>query len=410
MEHIYSSIDIGSDTIKLVVCSYNNNHLNLLSAVNTPAKGIKRGLIVNPRLASECIKNAFDETEQMLGIRINKVIASVPSYFADYTVINGSTKVDEVVTNKNIVDTFKMGIKKEILPDREFVNVVPMNFVLDGSTVLKDPKGKRASNLEARAIMVTSPKKNVYSVVSILENLGIEIVDISTSSIGDVYSFKNDKILSNAGIMVNIGAQTTTISLYNKGVPLLAKVINVGGIDIDKEIAYTYKVSMDEAKKIKEKFALAYYKNADVNNVYEVHNFEKKKLKIIQPDVSKIVNSKLEEILENVKEEINSLTNKLLGYIIITGGVSNLEDIEYLVQKVFIRNVSIGQIKLIGARNNKYSTAIGNIMYFIETLKLKGRDYTMVSRNDMEILKEPDMVKNEKDTMIDKVFGYFFGE
>lgn len=410
MEHIYSSIDIGSDTIKLVVCNYNNNHLNLLSAVNVEAKGIKRGLIVNPRLASESIKNAFDETEQMLGIRINKVIASVPSYFADYTVINGSVKTDGVVTNKDIVDTFKQGIKKGILPDREFINVVPIDFALDDSIIVKDPKGKNASKLDARAVMVTSPKKNVYSVASILENMKVEIVDISTSSIGDIYSFKDGKISSLSGAVVNIGAQTTVVSIYNKGVPFLTKVINLGGLDIDKEIAYAYKVSMQEAKKIKEKFALAYYKNADVNNVYEVHNFEKKKVKINQLEVSKIVNTKLEEILENVKEEINSLTNKLLGYIIITGGVSNLEDIEYLVQKVFSQNVSIGQIKLLGARNNKYSTAIGNIMYFIETLKLKGQDYTMVSRNDMEILKEPDMAENEKDTMLDKVFGYFFGE
>ena len=60
MEHVYSSIDIGSDTIKLVVCELYKNHLNLLAATSTPAKGIKRGLIVDPKLAKEAIKNAFD--------------------------------------------------------------------------------------------------------------------------------------------------------------------------------------------------------------------------------------------------------------------------------------------------------------------------------------------------------------
>lgn len=411
MEHIYSSIDIGSDTIKLVVCSYYNNRLNLLAATNTPAKGIKRGLIVEPKLASESIKSAFDEIYEMLGIHIDKVIASVPSYFADYTIINGIININgEVVSNKDIVDVYKCGIRKEILPDKEFVNIVPIDFKIDGNKVVKDPKNISGEKLEARAMMVTTPKKNVYSVASILEALNKEVVDISTTGIGDIYSFKNEKIDTSSGIVVNIGAQTTCISFYNRGIPYLTKVINMGGVDIDKEVAYVYKVSMLEAKKIKEKFALAYYKNSDINHIYECSNFEKKKIQINQLEVSKIVNLKLEELFEKIKEEIIDLTNKEPGYIIITGGVSNLEDIEYLINKTFSSNTSIGQIKLIGARNNKYSTAIGNIMYFVETLKLKGRDYTMVSRRDVENLQEPNEANSENDTMLDKVFGYFFGE
>ena len=413
MEHVYSSIDIGSDTIKLVVCELYKNHLNLLAATNTPAKGIKRGLIVDPKLAKEAIKNAFDEVEDMLGIRINKVIASVPNYFAEYTIINGQIEIaDNIVTNKDIVEAYKEGIRKSIQPNMEFVNIVPIDFKLNGKTIMKDPKGFPGQTLEARAMMITTPKKNVYSVVSLLESMNIEVVDISTSAIGDLYSFKNKTIDSSVGAMVNIGAGTTCISIYNRGIPINTSVINVGGLDIDKDLAYAYKVSTPDAKKIKEKFALAYQKNADVHNVYEVTNFEKKKIKINQLEVSKIVNTSLNKILEKIKEEISDLTNNEVKYIIITGGISNLEEIEYLFHRTLGAKVNIGKIKLLGARNNKYSTAIGNIIYFIETLKLKGQEYTMISRDDMEVLSTPNkhLVSTSEDTMLGKVFGYFFGE
>ena len=62
-------------------------------------------------------------------------------------------------------------------------------------------------------------------------------------------------------------------------------------------------------------------------------------------------------------------------------------------------NQYIGNIKLIGARDNKYSTALGNIIYFIGTLKLKGEDYTMMSKRDMEILSSPGRIVNNENTM-----------
>ena len=413
MEHIYSSIDIGSDTIKLVVCQLYKEHLNLLAATSVPAEGIKRGLITEPKSAQASIKKAFDDVQDMLGIQIKKVIASVPNYFAEYTLINGQTAIaDNIVTNKDIVAAYKDGIRKNISVNMEFVNIVPIDFKINKKTIMKDTKGFPGQTLEARAMMVTTPKKNVYSVVSLLESMGIEVVDISTSTISDVYSFKNKVIDSSVGALVNIGAGTSTVSIYNRGIPINTSVINQGGLDIDKDLAYAYKISTPEARKIKEQFALAYPKNADVHNVYEVTNFEKKKIKINQLEVSKIVNTSLNKIIERIKEEINELTNNEVKYIIITGGISNLEDIEYLFHRTLGAKVNIGKIKLLGARNNKYSTAIGNIIYFIESLKLKGQEYTMISLDDIDVLTTPNkhLVSTSEDTMLGKVFGYFFGE
>ena len=83
-------------------------------------------------------------------------------------------------------------------------------------------------------------------------------------------------------------------------------------------------------------------------------------------------------------------------------------DFEYCVHDTLPSVASKAKVKLIGVRNNKYSTAIGNII-FLNTLKLKGMDYSMLSEDDMDELSSPRENTND-DTMLGKVFGYFFGE
>lgn len=413
MEHVYSSIDIGTDTIKIVVCELHKNHLNLLAACSTEAKGIKKGLVVNPTEARESIKKAFKEIEDMLGIEIKKVIASVPSYNAEYKIIKGQTEVSgDIITSKDMSNAYKNGVKNAIKPDYEFVTLAPIDFKINDKTIMKDPKDFPGDTLMGRAMCVMTPKKNLYSVASILESLGIEIVEVSVTSIGDVNSFRNKEVDTSVGSIINIGAETTTISLYNKGIPVNTKIVSMGGSDIDKDIAYMYKIDISEAKKIKEKFALASKRNSNPKDEYSVIDLNGNEIKINQKEVSEIVMYRVEEILTLAKNEINLLTNRPIQYIILTGGVSNLLDFETMAQDIFGSKAYVGDIKLIGIRNNKYSTALGNIIYFIGTLKLKGRNYTMLSQRDMEILSSPNkhFVNTTDETMLGKVFGYFFGE
>ena len=410
MEHVYASIDIGSDSIKVVVCELFRGHLNLLAATSVPSKGVKKGLIIEPNLAKEAIIKALKEAEAMLGVRIKKIIATVPCHFSDYKLIKGECKIaGDLISGNDMINSYKDGIKKELSPTEEFVTVVPIDFKINGKTVIKDPKNFPGQTLMGRAMMVTTPKKNVYSVASVIESIGVELADISTGSIGDINCFKTKEIDDSISAIINIGGDVTTVSLYNKGIPVSTKIIGAGGKDIDKDLSYMYRISSDDAKIIKENFALAHKKNASKNEYYEVKDIEGKMIKISQLSASEIANSRINEILNAAKKELEGLTNKQIQYIIITGGISNMIDFEYCLNDTMI-SAQKGSVKLVGLRNNKYSTAIGNIIYFLNTLKLKGMDYTMLSEDDMEKLSSPNKSVNNDETVLGKVFGYFFGE
>ncbi len=410
MEHVYASIDLGSDSIKLVVCDLYQNHLNLLAATSTPSRGIKKGLIIEPELAKKSIRLAFKQVEDMLGVRIKKVIANIPNHMAEYKIIKGESDIlGDLITSHDMMNSYKAGIKANLMPNEEFITVVPIDFKINGKTVMKDPKGFPGKKLMGRAMMVTTPKKNVYSVASIIESLGIEIVDISVGSIGDINCFRNSDLDKSISAVINVGSDITTVSLYNKSIPVSTKIIGAGGSDIDRDLAYMYKIDVEEARKLKENFALAHKRNADVHDIYETVNMDNVKIKINQKAASEVVMSRINEILTLAKNELEDLTNKPIQYIIITGGMSNMLDFEYCVHDTLPSVASKAKVKLIGVRNNKYSTAIGNIIYFLNTLKLKGMDYSMLSEDDMDELSSPRENTND-DTMLGKVFGYFFGE
>ena len=410
MEHVYASIDLGSDSIKLVVCDLYQNHLNLLAATSMPSRGIKKGLITEPELAKKSIQLAFKQVEEMLGIRIKKVIANIPNHMAEYKIIKGECDIPgDLITSRDMMNSYKAGIRSNLMPNEEFVTVVPIDFKINGKTVMKDPKGFPGKKLMGRAMMVTTPKKNVYSVASIIESLGIEIVDISVGSIGDINCFRNSDLDKSISAVINVGSDITAVSLYNKSIPVSTKIIGAGGRDIDRDLAYMYKIDVEEARKLKENFALAYKRNADVHDIYETVNMDNVKIKINQQAASEVVMSRINEILTLAKNELEDLTNKPIQYIIVTGGTSNMLDFEYCVHDTLPSVASKAKVKLIGVRNNKYSTAIGNIIYFLNTLKLKGMDYSMLSEDDMDELSSPRENTND-DTMLGKVFGYFFGQ
>lgn len=410
MKHVYTSVDIGSDTIKVVVCELYNGKLNLLAASSVKSKGIRKGLITDTNEASDSLKKAINEVESMLGIKIKNVIASIPSYFAEFTMIQGSINInsdDHVVTGKDVIDVLQAAMHTKNLNKKEMVTIIPIDFRVDDKESVKNPKGLVGNTLSARGVMVTTPRKNIFSVINLFSDIGVEVVDISLNCIGDINSFRTPSLEGKVGAVINIGCETTEVSLYNKGIVVKNSMIQMGGKKIDNDIAYMYKISNLDANKLKERFALAHKKNASASEFYELSD----NFKINQLEISEIAMATVEEILELAKKEINALAGKEIEYIIITGGTSNMVGFDLVADEVFGKNTVVGSLNVVGLRNNKYSSAIGNIIYFINKLKLKGQDYTMISSADSEYLSSSKKEVNfSNDSMLGKVFGFFFSD
>lgn len=411
MRKIYTSIDIGTNFIKILVSEINKDKINVLASSSVKSKGIKYGLIVDANETISCIKEAITIVEGKLGIKIDKIIANIPSYNVNYNIVSGKTLIkseDSKVDGNDILSAIQDSVKDKLDENREIITFMPIDFILDGNNMIKDPKGLVGKELEIKSMMVTTPSKNVHSVVGILESIGIEVVDINISSIADYETFKTNEIDKGMSAIINIGCETTTVSLFNKGIIINSEILKIGGKNIDNDISYVFKLSLDDSNKIKEKFSLAHKRFAQIEEVTEMLTMDRDLVKINQYDLSQVVMSRVEEILELAKKQLFLLTNKEIKYIIITGGSSEIPQMQYMVEEIFGSNAYVANISDIGIRHNKYSTVLGLIKNFDNKLSMRGKVYSMFSLENQEDMSIPKKRNLVEDGVLGKVFGIFF--
>ena len=407
MRKIMSCLDIGNDKLKLIIAEMTKGNFNILSVSEETTLGLKKGELVDEEAFKESISKVLNDAQIKLNIPIKKVIVSLPSKDVESTIGEAKIDVEDHVKPQDISKVI-LESYKDIIPDNmELVSVIPMHFKLDDNTTVIDPINKNTSTLAIKSVIIMSPKKEVYKYLSVLDKLNIDIVDISIDAIGDYYCYKNDTIDSKVGAIINIGDYKTTASIFNKGILTNTHVLDLGGRNIDNDIAYIYKVNLDEARKLKEEFAYASPKFTSDSDVITVKNKDNKDTKINHKEISKVVNSRIKEILENIKKELNYLTKKEISYIIVCGGTSQMIDFKLVLESVFGNNATLGKINYLGARNNKFSSAIGLIKWYNYIQQLKNKDYSIFTIEEQEELSGADNTELNNNSVINKFFSYF---
>ena len=411
MKKIYTAIDIGSDTIKFVVGEYYKDKVNILASHEEKAKGIRKGLIVDPNLAINSIKDGIKELNNSLGINIKKVIVNIPDYNAKFMFVTGEVDIideDELITTDDVNKVIKTCVYAKLAQEYELITVVPLTFLIDDSPE-KEPVGKTGKKLGIKGISISAPKKNIYSVLSVIEGAGLEVVDITISGLGDYFEVRNNTLDKKVGAIINLGHETTNVSVYNKGKLMNTETIQLGGTNIDKDLAYMFNINIVDARTIKEKFASSHKRFIALNDVYEVKNTAGEIIKLNQIEVTEIVMDRLAEILELARKQILLLTKQNISYIVITGGLTEIRAFKNLVYEILGKDVIIFNEDNLGIRDNKYITSIGMIKYFIDKMETRGRDYTMIEKEEEDLLINPNN-KNKKDKIaISKLFGNFIG-
>lgn len=415
MKKIYTGIDLGSFSIKIVVCEVVNNKFHVLAASNTRCKGIKNGIITNFEEASICLKKAKNNVEEMLGITIDQAVVTVPSFDRNFNIVGGKVKIEDenkVVTSRDINNVFQDAVLGKVEENRELITITPISFQVDEQEPVKNPKEMMGEVLSVKAVITTIPKENFRNVIHLLKVCEIETVDVTYGAIGDYYETKNREFDQTVTAIINIGYSKMEVSIFNKGIMIKNEVIESGSRLIDKDLAYAYRIKRSQARMLKENFAVSNTRYSDVNDTIELTNSDGEDIILNQLEVSEVVEARLVDLLRLAKKQINILTNREISYIIITGGISELAGFEYVVENIFDRRCSTLDISTMGIRNNMYSSSYGIIKYFHDKLDLRGLSYSMVSEKEANSListKEKN-ASSSRDNIIGKLFGYFSGE
>ena len=410
MRKIFTALDIGSNTIKVVVGEFIGTKLNILSAVKVTSRGYVNNYILDKEALISRIKEAISKTEEELNIKIRKVILNVPTYNLDFKLTDGRVELEEnVVKSNDIVRLLQDVSKNKIDHKNELICTLPIMFKVDDEETI-NPYGKHGNILYVKSILVSTDKKTIYDLATIVNSCNLDIIDITTTGLVDYYNFKSKELDTKNIAIVNLGSTTTNISIFSKGIFINNKIIDDGGFYIDKEIASVYSLKRNETKYLKEKLALAVINNADEKETITLTNKNGEEITVNQYELSKIVSEKMDNLLKIIKKNINLLTKKEISYIIITGGLSEIKDINLLINNVFNKNGKIGKINNLGARDNSYSVALGMLKYFNSKLLLRNREFSSLTEEEIDAMCTISEKNTSKNSLISRVVGYFFDD
>ena len=412
MRKIMASLDIGANALKLVVAETVGEKLNILGVSTIPNNTIKKGKIINKEELVNKLKELFKDINDRLGFEVTKTLVIVPSSSAEFTLGTGKINVkseDGIITAEDIVSVVKKSAYHVVQDNMELVTIMTINYTLEDGTKVLEPKNLISKTLEVKTVIISALKSEVYDYLECLEEINVDVVDIAFASIGDYFQFRNKEFDKQVGAIINIGEQTTCVSIINKGVLTNTSTTYLGGSNVTNDIAYIYKIDKEKAKDIKEEFALAHKRMAISAETINIKNKEEKNISINQYEVSEVVESRLKEILNLAKKQINVLTKKEISYIILTGGVTETKDFNLVAESIFGKNVTLGNIHELGVRNNIYSSVVGIIKWYDYNQKLKNREYSLLNiKEQEEFSKLSNGEELSSNGVIGKVFGYFF--
>ena len=383
MRRLFISIELSSNYIKLIILEKVQNKFYCLYSDVTNCHGISKGLINDSNEVITSLKNALKKARDKTNLKIDKVILTISPIDANFMVVSATNYIENIdgIVTQNFIDKSlnKAVDSKKDLKD-ELVMTSPVSFSLDEKTVL-DPVGMNGNKLYIKAVASTMAKKNLYPFFNVFNTLNIDVLDVCYSLVGDfeLNQSKNNKL--EHGVVVNIEEDIVNIGIFNKGILIKTDYLKIGSNAIDKDIKYIYNLKDEDIKYLKENFASL---SSRVNYKYdtiELNTSSGNLIKIKESDVVNLITSRVVNILDLVKNRYKTLTNKEINYIIVTGELTELSGCSQVVEKVLGPKSKVGNIKLIGARNNIYSSVIGSIYY----LENKYKDIGML--NSLEIEK-----------------------
>ena len=188
MRKIIASLDIGSSSIKLIVGEFIKNSLNILCVSELPSKGIKKGLVANREELIPVLKEVFHKAEEMLGIPVKEVVLSIPAYYTDVLISEGSSTItneNHVITHQDLIRAMHAASYNKIDTDMELISIIPTRYKINNETAVPNPINMIANKLSLKAVLVVAPKNIINSFINVLDRIGVKAIDVVTSSLSD---------------------------------------------------------------------------------------------------------------------------------------------------------------------------------------------------------------------------------
>ncbi len=373
-ERAIVAIDIGTSKTTVLVGDVDNiDNLYIVGFGEAKTKGMEKGIIVKSQDVVRSIKEAIDMAESTTGSKISSAVINIGGYNLECVNIEEEITFDHPKKSITKSDTEELLTKitsKLQNEDYEIIHVLPKKYILDEEYEVLDPIGLYGSKLRGKFHIVLSKTNSYMNLKKVVEAAGIRVIDIVANPIASSNAVLYSEEEEMGVAVLDIGAGTTDLAVYNEGSIEYIKAFPVAGNHITMDIAHRFKLSKEEAEELKKAYGTALVEQTE-ETIIELHSRGSEEPILINSlELADTIEARLSEIYELVKNELEEMGffNKINGGIVLTGGVANTIFAKELAERVFNKDVRIGKPKDFKGFAEKiaypeYATSIGMLLF-----------------------------------------------
>jgi cell division protein FtsA len=367
-EH-FIGLDIGTSTVRCVVGMFDPNGSNMPSIIGhgqAPNQGMRRGAIVHVDDVADAIVHAVTEAERISGVPIKHATINVNG--SHVSGLNSEGVIAISAANREITTEDRLRVEEaativNLPPNREIIQFFAKNYSLDGQRNIKDPVGMHGVRLEVDAHIVTAASPNLRNLDMAMEKAEVEAAHHTVSGLAAAEAVLTRQQREAGTALVDIGAGTTNLIVFEDGEVQHIAVLPIGGQHITNDLAIGLKTDLDVAEKVKVEHATLRAgakktsANVKIGNTTQSFAFD---------DVTMVVEARVEELLEYIDKELQKIkrSRKLPGGIVLTGGTAKLPGIDEVAREKLQLPARIGKLQNIGGlvdtvEDQTFTTVVG---------------------------------------------------
>lgn len=319
-------IDVGTKNVRCVIgyIDADGDAPKIVGVGTAPNSGMRKGTVTNLAGPAEAIDTALGAAERMSGHQVKTAVLSVngshlTSIKADGMITVGTT--DNEVTPEDIVRLEDMATTGKVAQNREILEIVAHSYRLDGQDNIKDPIGMTGTRLEIKANVVSGLLPHITNLQKLAEMAKVEVSSVVPAVLASAQAVLTENQRENGVAVLDIGAATTGVAVFEEGDLQYLSVIPLGGQNVTNDLAIGLRTDPEIAESVK--LAHARFGGKKLGKVETKH--EKKTYSFEQSEIDEIVGARYEEIFEAVAKELKKAgrAGKLPSGAVLTGGGAN---------------------------------------------------------------------------------------
>lgn len=366
-------LDIGTSKVVAIVGELDGGGgLEVVGIGTHPARGLKKGVVVNIESTVQSIQRAAEEAGEMAGCRIHSVFTGISGSHIRSLNSHGMAPIKNgEVTATDVGRVLESARAVAIPADQKILHALPQEFIIDQQEGIREPVGMSGVRLEAKVHLVTGAVNAAQNIVKCVERCGFQVDDVILQPLASSEAALNDDERELGVCLVDIGGGTTDIAVFTQGSLVHSAVIPIGGDQVTNDIAVALRTPTQHAEDIKLRHACCLGQLVGADESIDVPSTgDRPPQRLARQNLAEVVRNRYEELFELVHDKLQrGGYESLLGAgLVLTGGAAQMEGAVELAEEVFHLPVRLGVPRQVSGPpevvgNTVYATAVGLLLF-----------------------------------------------